>query len=92
MKVFAALIGFVAIVIAVLLVLESDEDVQRSPTDDSIVVSPPEPSIGMVDDARILAALENEPGSWLAHGIDFNSSWGCGGARRPSSLPVARRS
>ncbi len=72
MKVFAALIGFVAIVIAVLLVLESDEDVQRSPTDDSIVVAPPEPSIGMVDDARILAALENEPGSWLAHGIDFN--------------------
>ena len=29
-------------------------------------------SLGVVDDERILNALENEPGSWLAHGMDFN--------------------
>ncbi len=28
--------------------------------------------IGQVDDERILNAIEQEPGSWLAHGIDFN--------------------
>ena len=28
--------------------------------------------MGWVDEARILAAAEAEPGSWLAHGLDYN--------------------
>ncbi|MCZ6708987.1 MAG: PQQ-binding-like beta-propeller repeat protein [Gammaproteobacteria bacterium] len=34
----------------------------------------PAPTIGLVDDARIQAALENEPGSWIAHGMDFTEN------------------
>ncbi len=50
----------------------SDEDQQPLATEQEATASPPAPTLGLVDDARILAARENEPGSWLAYGMDFN--------------------
>jgi quinohemoprotein ethanol dehydrogenase len=74
MKTWISVLLAVAIVVLGYLALR--EDPAQSPaTSEQESASPaaaaPTPSIGMVDDARIQAALENEPGSWLAHGIDF---------------------
>ncbi|MDH3641459.1 MAG: PQQ-dependent dehydrogenase, methanol/ethanol family [Gammaproteobacteria bacterium] len=39
---------------------------------EEVAVEAPAPSVGMVTDERILNAVEQESGSWIAHGIDFN--------------------
>ena len=44
----------------------------EEPSVTSAQTAAPALSPGVVDDERILNALENEPGSWLAHGMDFN--------------------
>ena len=67
----------VTIAIALVAYFVLRQDVEQTPmtVDQETVAAPdaaPLPSIGLVDDARILAALENEPGSWIAHGMDFN--------------------
>ncbi|MDH3644874.1 MAG: PQQ-binding-like beta-propeller repeat protein, partial [Gammaproteobacteria bacterium] len=63
----------VAVVVVAYLALRDEPDDSSSEAPDATVAGAetPEPSIGMVDDTRIQAALANEPGSWLAHGIDF---------------------
>ena len=66
------------VIIAVLGVLlwltfTSDSDAPVSPKSNYVEeISPPEGSIGLIDDERILNAMKQEPGSWLAHGLDFN--------------------
>jgi quinohemoprotein ethanol dehydrogenase len=42
------------------------------PATDVAPPSPAEATLGMITDERILNAIESEPGSWLAHGMDFN--------------------
>ena len=51
---------------------ETPEAAGEAETASQAPAAAPAASVGMVDDARILAALEKEPGSWMAHGIDFD--------------------
>ncbi|MCZ6656977.1 MAG: PQQ-dependent dehydrogenase, methanol/ethanol family [Gammaproteobacteria bacterium] len=70
MKAFSILIAVVLLAaLAWFVTRQAEAPPPTADVEEPAVV--PAPSIGMVDDARIENALVDEPGSWMAHGIDF---------------------
>ena len=70
MKALTAIVAVLVVAIGAFLVLQDDAQ-PDSVAKQSQPVTMPELVVGMVDDERIQGALENEPGNWLAHGLDF---------------------
>jgi quinohemoprotein ethanol dehydrogenase len=74
MKNWIVILAVVAVAAAAYVFMQTEE---KLPADAAEDPAGPEQSVGsiaMVDDARIEAAMEQEPGSWLAHGIDFREN------------------
>ena len=70
MKTPIAIVAIIVLAIGAFFILQDDappDPVAHEPQPTAL----PETIVGMVDDARIQAALENEPGSWLTYGMDF---------------------
>jgi quinohemoprotein ethanol dehydrogenase len=83
MKALIAIVAAIVLAIGAFFILQ--DDAQPDPVaNDPQPAALPETVFGMVDDARIQGALENEPGSWLTHGMDFTE-------RRFSSLTQINR-
>ena len=70
MKALTTIVAVLVVAIGAFLVLQDDAQ-PDSVAKQSQPVAMPELVVGMVDDERIQGALENEPGNWLAHGLDF---------------------
>nr|NIP15881.1 PQQ-binding-like beta-propeller repeat protein [Pseudomonadales bacterium]NIX09170.1 PQQ-binding-like beta-propeller repeat protein [Pseudomonadales bacterium] len=74
MKNWIVILAVVAVAALAYVFMQTEE---KLPADAAEGPAGPEHSVGsiaMVDDARIEAAMEQEPGSWLAHGIDFREN------------------
>ena len=70
MRIFGTILAIAIVVIVGWSLLQSPDDAPPASVAEEAETALP--AIGMVDDARILDAVANEPGSWMAHGIDFN--------------------
>ena len=71
MKVFGIVIA-VVLLAAVVWFVTRQEPAPAPTVEMEETATVPAPTLGLVDDERILNAVANEPGNWLAHGMDFN--------------------